>query len=199
MWFEMVIGAFVAAGIGFLASVNWWIAGSVGLLAAVGLYLLSRHNWATFRAERAKIVETGQIVKCWIIRANSSLYRKSLFDAPYDWADVVFTFETARPNLDQVLLELAQRVASFRPGRDATEDELRVARVMSIELPKPSRTPLPTSITGGMKAYMVGTQVMRELLPEGKLTRPYIWAVGLTDNPEGGVVMVPYSESEASG
>jgi hypothetical protein len=198
MWgVALVVGGLVALGLRLVAGLSWPVAGGSGVTAAVAVYLWGRRNWRKFLAERAKVVEGGQTVKCWVVRANPSLYRKSLFGDPYNWADVVFTFDRDVPDLDRVLTAIAERVRTFRPGPDATEEERRVASVMSITVPNPSRTPLPPSLTDGLNAYMVATQVMRDLLPEGKLTRPYLWAAGRVDDPEGEVVMVPYRDGEA--
>jgi hypothetical protein len=194
----VVVGALVALALRYVAKLEWTTAGAAGGATAIGLYLLGLWNWRRFRAERAALVRNGQTVKCWVVRANPSLYRKSLFGDPYNWADVVFTFERDVPDLDQTLAAIAQRLLSFRPGPEATVEEKRVAQVMSIAVPNPSRTPLPQSLTGGLKAYLVATQVMRDLLPEGKLTRPFLWAAGVIDDPAGEVVMVAYKDEAAS-
>lgn len=190
--FEVVLGAIVALGLRYVAKFDWLTSATIGGASAIGLMLLARRSLHQLRAEREAVARAGQSAKCWVIRANPSLYRKSLFGIPYDWADVVFTFDQGVPDLDQTLATIAQRVAAFRAGPDASEQERRVASVMSTEIPNPSRTHLPPSLTDGLDAYMVAIQVMRELLPEGKLTRPYVWGAGVVSDPAGEVVMVSY-------
>jgi hypothetical protein len=192
----ILVGAIVALGLRYVAKLDWPIAGAVGAASTVGLYLLSVWNWRRFRAERAAVARDGQRVKCWVVRANASLYRRSLFGDPYNWADVVFTFERDVPDLDRALAAIAQRLVRFRPGPEASVEERRVATVISIKVPNPNRTSLPASLTGGLKAYLVSTQVMRDLLPKGKLTRPYIWASGRVEDSSGEVVMLPYGHEE---
>lgn len=211
-----LIGLALAAILAGLFGVKWWISGAVGGAVAIGVILLSVRDWQHFLAEKAQIIENGSKVKCWILRANPSLYSGfRIFDI-YDYADVVFTFDQEEADLDATLSAITERALHLatvlgevldRPkklqsvsqkefGRPATAEEIRVAQVLSVEVPKPSRTPLPASITGGVEAYMVATQVMRELLPEGKLTRPYIWAAAIVDDPEGGVAMIPYPDED---
>lgn len=171
----------------------WWILGFVciGLLclAVIGLVL-------TARAERQRyqhVMAEGVSAIGWLVQANNILFQPGDSSAP---AQVLLSFEGQRAaDLDQ-LAEIARRIGRLKsaPPADALEEE--VAKLVTDEAYRPTvRHRLPEEFTGGLEVHSAHVWIDRSLLPEGRITQPYIHCKAIPGD-EGMVYMVPYPEDE---
>jgi hypothetical protein len=154
---------------------------------------------AAEEAEKAARIELrGKPVRAWIVFAHDDLYKPSDSDE-HRYAQVIYTFDQlASP--DKTLAEIAGKLVPFRASEGASQDEKTISRVMESHFPYFDPLRLPASVAGKLAVYTVSLRVPWKKLPEGKLTRPYIWCkvldgeddnVRMTAYPEGGPVGRP--------
>lgn len=135
-------------------------------------------------AKVARIEAHGKPVYAWLIYAHDDLYNKEKQIGDNRYAQVVYTFQQI-PQREQTLESIAGQLKQFRAGPNANEDEVRISRVIQTQFPDFDPARVPASIAGSVTAYTVSVRVPFKKLPEGELTRPYIWCKvldGETDN-----------------
>jgi hypothetical protein len=139
---------------------------------------------AAEEAEKAARIELrGKPVRAWIVFAHDDLYKENDSDE-HRYAQVIYTFEQ-NPSSDKTLAEITGRLVSYRAGEGTSQDEKTISRVMEHHFPYFDPLRLPASVAGKLTVYTVSLRVPWKKLPEGKLTRPYIWCKvldGETDN-----------------
>jgi hypothetical protein len=174
-------------------------------LAAVGLLLVPLYFLiivpqmkkvaAAEAAKVARIELRGKPVRAWIVQAHDDLYKDGASDDSRN-AQVIYTWDEL-PNWDQSMAAIADKLPSFRAGPNATEDEKRISTVMETQFPWYDPIRLPASVAGKLTVYTVSVSVKFKKLPEGKLTRPYIWCKVLEGESDN-VRMIDYPAGEAS-
>jgi hypothetical protein len=178
----------------------WSIAGSllvlviVALVVAIGLFYI--HITAIETARALKLEREGKIVKAWVVFANDNLYRKN---PPTHWWNALFvcTFEQL-PDLDQTLEEWAEAIRRFKVKDPNSHEEDAIAAVLRTQIGYPHPIRIPKRITGQVKGYFISFPVLCNLLPERKLTRPYVYCKFYKgqQRDDGECRMVPYPRDE---
>jgi hypothetical protein len=166
----------------------------VFIIGVLALYLNFVVAPATKRkeAERTKhILAEGQLVKCWIVMARNELY-EGLQPGQSQSAHVVFTTTPKIQNLDERLKQVAESLKSFDPGENPNDDERITSQVMKSEIGYYTPLRLPDRVAKGLEAYNVSVTIPYESLPEGRLTRPYIYCKVLVKGDHAGARMVEY-------
>ena len=150
--------------------------------------------WATWSqlAKEKTIRAEGEAVLCWIVMANDKLYQRNDSNGS-SYAVVVFTFDKRLDSdrLQQIAMELPQ----FEQVDMDSRDERIIASVMRTQIPYFRPLRLPDRITGRSEVYTASLHVYWKLLPQRRLTLPYIWALVLVGDA-GGALMIEYPESD---
>jgi hypothetical protein len=140
------------------------VAGVV-VVFAVGCILLD----ASRRRRRRRILEHGELVRGWIVQANTALFRPGAGDHP---ALVLVSFE---PGSDARVAGLARRMGALSSEPPADEIEARVARLVRDQKYRPAfRRRLAKAFTGGLDVYAAHVAVRRGLLPGRRLTAAFL-------------------------
>lgn len=169
----------------------WIIGGIVVLLILIVIGVVVFEQG--YKKETARIMEEGEKVLCWLVVANDNLYEP--IDegnaSAYSFAQVVFTFDDSIKDLHETLEEWSENLKSYKPPKNPNDDERIIGQVMRTHIPYFRPLRLPKKITGGIKGYTVSVHVFWGLLPEGYITRPYIYCKVLLGSG-GGARMVHY-------
>src|SRR5262249_43973001 len=142
-----------------------------------------------------RIERDGELLLCWIVRADESLYEVN--DVPgFAKAEVVFSTDPA-PNLKKRLKEAATRLTDgdiVDQNVDAEGIENFYEKYENQHwLHPPLR--LPKWLVGDFKAYTAAVLVYWRRLPKMRLTLPYLYCHVLVGE-DGGVVMAEYPDEE---
>lgn len=172
-----------------------WVLGGVGALAIIVVLLIwmGKRNWRAYRAELDAVAQRGQRVFCWIVSAEPELYQKKKLHPVFPFAAVLFTFDRAGPEAESFLQEVATRIGDLRdsPRQSGAEKEF-LHRIRPGFFGPLTPTRVPDSLTGGVEVFLVAVEVMKELLPDGHLNRPYLYAAAINGDMSSRVVMLPY-------
>ncbi len=136
----------------------------------------------------------SEIVKCWIVVANTILYDGSRADG--SMAQVIYTLE--KDATDWPVEQICEQLRNFTAAPDASDNEKALEKVMSTHKAYDGSLSVPSRLTDGLRVFSVSVYVRRDLLPEKLLTRPYIYCkIGVESNrePVWGAVMVPYPKT----
>lgn len=160
----------------------------LGVIAGVILFI---HASRQVRAWEERIERDGELLLCWIARADESLHE--VYDVPgFANARVVFSPDPA-PDLEQRLKEATHRLTEGQ----IVDENVEVDRIEKFYekykdqqwLHPPLR--LPKWLVGDFKAYAAVVQVYWRRLPKNRLTLPYLYCRVLVGE-DGGVVMAEY-------
>jgi hypothetical protein len=167
----------------------------VGLTAAVAV-ALALLVWA-YNLRLKRLMRDGQTVVARVLLANPSLYQKKA-PAAFEAAFVVFTRDNdASEGHLAYLGEVCERLKRFTPGEHAAADERKVARALATQTTVGEEAlRLPEQVTGGREAYFSTPNVFRRMLPEGMLTREYIYLQVLIDGQHRDVTMIEYPDAQ---
>jgi hypothetical protein len=174
----------------------WWAVGGglVALLVAAVVILLI-YSSRQMREWEERIERDGELLLCWIVVANETLYE--VYDVPgYAEARVVFS-----PEPDDDLKKRLKEAAKRLKKGDIVDENADVERIEKFYedyknlrwLNPPLR--LPKWLVGDFKAYVAVVQVYWRRLPENKLTLPYLYC-RVVLGKDGGVVMADYPDED---
>jgi hypothetical protein len=163
----------------------------LGLLYAYFAYVVAPATRRKELEQTEHILAEGQLVKCWIVMARNELY-EGLQPGQSQGAHVVFTTTPKVQNLDERLKQIAESLHSFDPGENPNDDERITSQVMKSEIGYYTPLRLPDRAAKGLEAYNVSVTIPHELLPEGRLTKPYIYCKVLVSGDYAGARMVEY-------
>ncbi|MEZ6143573.1 MAG: hypothetical protein R3B84_23660 [Zavarzinella sp.] len=175
----------------------WPILGSFAILVIVGfvlfcfVYLVNLLGFLT--ALKAKLEREGEIVKAWLVFANENLFRKS---SEHDSLPAMFvcTLDDVS-DLEEKLQEWAEAIRHFKARDNDAVDEQIIETVVRTEYGNRYPVRIPKWITGKKyKAYFVCISVYYKFLPDGKLTKPYIYCKFYKgeEHDDGDAEMVAY-------
>jgi hypothetical protein len=128
--------------------------------------------------------------------AIDQLY-KGLKPGQSESCHVVFTTTPGVPDLDDRLKAMAESLHAFDPGENPSKDERITSQVMKTQIGYSYPLRLPPRVAGELEAYNISVRIPYELLPEGKLSRPYIFCKVLLEGEHCGARMVEYPAGEA--
>jgi hypothetical protein len=144
------------------------------------------------RRRRRRILEHGELVRGWIVQANTALFGPGAVDHP---AMVLVSFE---PGSDAQVAALARRMGTLSSQPAADEVESRVARLVLDHRYRPAfRRRLPNAFTGGLEVYSAHVAVRRALLPDRRLTARFLHCRA-EPGESGEVMMCGSPEADAS-
>ena len=179
---------------------GWVCLGLVGLtvaavvLAAGLVYalLILPHEREQRRLER-----DGQTVVAWILLANPSLYK--ITPAGFEFAFLVFT-EDADASKEH--LAFLSRVAASLEGFEPDEDdpgEKKLAWALETQRTIGDIVRIPRRVAGRRKVFFATKAVKRRMLPEGKLTRDYLYLRVIPEGPRRAAAMAEYPDAPGGG
>ena len=133
---------------------------------------------------------TGERLLAWIVPIAMADVGHSYF------VMLIFTFDKTIESLPRFLSDVARRMMTLNPSHSLKPNELEVVRWLqefgtSWKLID-SRQELPKTLTEGRSVWFQKGYAKKELLPGGKLTRPYIYIAALQDVPKY-IPMVEYT------
>jgi hypothetical protein len=167
---------------------TWVIVGAVVAVVVVFAVVKAVLDDRVSQARIERVLDEGRRTIAYFVMANSILYEPGEDDS---YALVVFTFDESIDDLDAELERWAAETGRFRRRDARNSTEARIAEIIADQGVFDGHLRLPKSITGSIKGYMTCVKVIRELLPRGKITVPYVFIrVLMTD--DGGTVMVKY-------
>jgi len=178
----------------------WSIAGSVCaavvlvLGGLVGYWLL--RVLAQAAARDVKLDREGTVVKAWVVFANENLYKTN---PPENWWNALFVCTLERlPDLDATLERWAEAIRHFKPRNPTVHEEDAIAAVLRTEIGNPDPVRIPRWITGRTEGYFISFAVLCNLLPKGRLTRPYVYCTFYKgeDQDDGLARMVAYPDHD---
>lgn len=150
------------------------------------LFGLGGLGWYTHFAEK-RIVREGETLFAPIVQANNELFLPGKRDLP---AQVLICFEPDGPPL-----RLAARAGELKEREPANAQEEVVAGFVRDEIARwGKREQLPLEFSEGLTVYAVAVSIVRDHLPERRLTRRFICCRAIPGD-EGDVVMIPCESS----
>ncbi len=161
----------------------------VSLVAVVFLY--SAAEMIRNSLNSAKVARDGATVVAHVVAADDRLYQPLGPGVYPDYSSVkvVFTLDDTLSDAHYTKLEAyADRLRNYTPA-DSSKVERTLASVKKPHIPCPRPLRLPDRLTNGEEVYAASVDAYWNLLPEGRLTRPYIHCKVLV-GPGGGVRMV---------
>jgi hypothetical protein len=170
---------------------GWVCLGLVGLaVAAVGLFyvfLVVPHN-----REQGRLTRDGQTVVARIILANPSLY--DLKPATFEFAFLVFTRDADPSERHLAFLgRVAASLQRFEPD-ETDPDEKKLAWALQTQRTIGDVVRIPDRVTGGREVYFTTTPVKRRMLPDGKLTREYLYLRVIPEGRHRAASMIEYPD-----
>jgi hypothetical protein len=180
VWGRIIAFFAVGAGVAWFFGGLFWGGAVVALfLAFLALVFVSRYHESRLRA---RLEKEGQRVKAWIVTANENLY---LLNSPENmWkAQVVFTTQEGVENLDEFLADVAGQLREFKSDEPKDDDERIISEIVRTQIGYHTPLLVPRRLTGKIEAYTVTVDVGCEMLPDHKLTKPYIYCRVIV-NPE---------------
>ena len=162
----------------------------LGLPAAVAAFL-AYIAWQ-FSRQQARLMARGRPVVARILFADPCLYDPN-DGATFSAALVVFTMSNdTSPSHLGFLRSICERLDRFKPESD-DEDELTIGEAIR-QKTTVGQIPLllPHKLTGGKAVYFATPNVMRRMLPGGKLIREYIHLQVLIENDTRELAMIEY-------
>ena len=174
-----------------MGNVGWFCVSAIGVVVLGYLFLVFVLGPTGNRKQaekRKRILEQGQLVKCWIVMADDQLWR-GLSPGDMHSCHVVFTTTPNVSDLEARLEELSDRLRAFDPGEDPTEAEIITANVMKTELGYFIPLRLPERVSGDLEAYNVSVMLGYEMLPGGKLSGSTISCKVLLDGDDAGAAL----------
>lgn len=170
----------------------------VGLLVVVGVLYLLFHVFVVLPHEREMkhLKEKGQDVVAWVLLANPSVY-KDMSPPTFEFAFVVFTLDNdpSDEHLD-FLQAVAEQLEDFE-SENSNTDEWRLGQALKTQKTVGDVLPVPKRLTGGREVYFSTPGVTRSMLPENKLTRPYIHLRVIPTGPHRASSMIEYPDAPA--
>ncbi len=168
----------------------WWILGGLGGFIFLAVFLFIIYDRCFYvNTAYIHIRDTGERLLAWIVPISIADVKHSYF------CMLIFTFDKDIANLPIFLKEVSERMMTLNPSHSLKPNELEVVRWLehfrSSWKMIDSREELPKSITNGRTVWFQKGYAKKELLPGGKLTRPYIYIAALQDNPKY-IPMVEY-------
>jgi hypothetical protein len=171
----------------------WLFVGLVVVVGALGLLFYVKVVLPYDRQEK-HLKEHGQDVVAWVLLANPSVYQ-SMSPPTFEFASVVFTLDNDPSDEHLAFLEgVAGRLQGFKASR-ANSDEQRLEEAMETQRTVGDVLRVPDRVTGGRAVYFSTPGVTRSMLPEDKLTRPYIQLRVVVNGPLRGSSMIPYPDA----
>ena len=163
-----------------------WVCVGLVAVVALGLTLIV---WSEGRREK-RLQRDGQTVVARIILANPSLYDTNA--AGFEFAFLIFTRE-ADPSERHLnfLGQIAERLEGFEPD-ESEPDEKKLAWALETQRTMGDVVRIPDRVTGGREVYFATTPVKRRFLPEGKLTRDYLYLRVILKGGNREVSMIEY-------
>jgi hypothetical protein len=178
----------------------WSIAGSLCVLLVITLGVLVG-VWlvrilAIAAAREVKLEREGTIVKAWVVFANDNLYKKNPRGA---WWNALFVCTLQKiPNLDETLEKWAKGIREFEAEDESIHEESAIAAVLRTEIGYPDPIRIPERIAGKHEGYVISFAVHCSLLPQGRLTKPYVYCKFYKgeQRDDGHARMVAYPDEE---
>jgi hypothetical protein len=162
-------------------------------VVALGLTLIV---WLEGQREK-RLQRDGQTVVARIILANTSLYDAK--PAAFEFAFVVFTRDADTSERHLAFLgEIAENLKTFEP-EESDPDEKKLAWALETQRTIGAVVRIPDRVTGGREVYFTSTPVKRRMLPDGKLTREYLFLRVILDGTHRDASMVEYPDASATG
>ena len=152
----------------------------VGLPVAL-LALLALFVWQ-FSRKQARLMQDGQTVVARVLFAHPCLYDAE-DSSTFSGAFVVFTMDddASERHLAEPA-EICERLDGFRPRRNGDADEQTIGKALTQQITVGQNAlRIPDRITSGKEVYFSTPNVMRRMLPEGRLVRDYIYLKVLID------------------
>ena len=162
-------------------------------LAAVVLIFIVWVNVMMMR-RNARVRREGKRVLAYIMMANDTLYEPQAKNSMRDHSFAQVLFELDAILSEEKLARLAgygEALKTFDPGPNPDEDSRIIGSVMRTQVPYSRPLRLPASLTDGVEAYTASLDVYWSMLPEGKLTLPYIYCLTLV-GPTGAILQADY-------
>ncbi|AMV20917.1 hypothetical protein [Planctomyces sp. SH-PL14] len=164
----------------------------LGLPAALAAFL-AYITWQ-FGRQQARLKERGRTVVARILFADPVLYDRNN-GATFSAAFVVFTMsaDTSPAHLES-LRTICERLDGFQPQSD-DEDELKIGAALQQQTTA-GQIPLriPNRITQGKEVYFATPNVMRRMLPGGRLLKEYIYLKVLIEGDTRELAMIEYPD-----
>ncbi len=166
----------------------------VGVVAVVALGL-TLIIWSEGRREK-RLQRDGQTVVARIILANPSLYDTKA--AGFEFAFLIFTRD-ADPSERHLafLQQIAEELEGFEPD-ETDPDEKKLAWALETQRTIGDVVRIPDRVTGGREVYFATTPVKRRMLPDGKLTREYLYLRVILEGRNRDVSMIEYPDSPSA-
>jgi hypothetical protein len=168
----------------------WWIVGGSGAFICLVIFLLIIYDRFFYvNTAYTHIRDSGERLLAWIVPIGIADVKHSYFCL------LIFTFDKDIANLPNFLSAVSERMMTLNPSHSLKPNELEVVRWLEQFRTSwkmiDSREELPKSITDGRSVWCQKGYAKKELLPGGKLARPYIYIAALRDNSKY-IPMVEY-------
>jgi hypothetical protein len=173
-----------------------WVCVGLAGLAVVAVALFYVFVLLPYERSQKRLMRDGQTVVGRILLANPSLYDANP-PAAFEAAFVVFTRDNDASARHLAYLEqVCERLKKFVPDEDGDADEQTIGRALATQRTVGEEAlRIPDRVTGGREVYFSTPNVKRRMLPEGKLTRDYIYLRVLIDGEHRDVSMIEYPDA----
>jgi hypothetical protein len=167
----------------------WWILGGLAAAFCSVIFLLIIYDRFFYKNHTLiHVRNTGDHLLAWIVPIAMADVGHSYF------VMLIFTFDKTIEGLPKFLSDVARRMMTLNPSH-SSPNELEVVRWLqefgnSWKMIS-TREELPKTLTDGRSVWFQKGYAKKELLPGGKLTRPYIYIAALQDVPKY-IPMVEY-------
>ncbi len=170
----------------------WVCIGLVGLaVAAVGLIYV--FLVMPYEREQRRLMQDGQTVVARIILANPSLYDTT--PAGFEFAFLVFTRDADPSERHLAFLgQIAENLKGFEPD-ETGPDEKKLTWALETQRTIGDVVRIPDRVTGGRKVFFTTTPVKRRMLPDGRLTREYLYLRVIPEGRHRAASMIEYPDS----
>lgn len=170
---------------------GWVCVGLVGL-AVVVIGLAYLFLIVPYEREQKRLMQDGITVVGRIILANTSLYDTT--PAAFEFVFLVFTRDNDPSERHLAFLgQVAENLKSFEPDDDP--DEKKLAWALETQRTIGDVVRIPDRVTGGREVYFTTTSVKRRMLPDGKLTREYLYLRVIPEGKHRASSMIEYPDS----
>jgi hypothetical protein len=168
-----------------------WVCVGLAALAVVGAFAFWLFVWRPIVREGELVAAEGETVVGKILFCNDTLFDEK---DPNDFeaAFVVFTRDCdASVEHLAVLDGIIRQLKSFEPDEDVPE-QVKLAKALETQRTVGTVLKIPKRYANGREAYLATPNVDRKLLPEGKITRDYLFVKFLYRDDCKGCDMVEY-------
>lgn len=175
---------------------GWVCVGLVGL-AVVALGLLYVFVIMPYGREQKRLKADGQTVVARIILANPGAYEAT--STGFEFAFLVFTRDAdpSGPHLE-FLSRIEENLKGFEPD-ETDPDEKKLAWALETQRTIADVLRIPNRVTGGREVYFATTPIKRQMLPEGKVTRAYLYLRVILEGEHRAASMIEYPDSPSKG